>query len=297
MMKKRVILNYASAFGLPSERPDAGLALIHLLESEHIQLDAILISGSAADLPRISAALGWLLKFSGRTDIRVFGSCAPADEAAAGRAEQSAADSLKSYLDDTREAEGKPVLLDLGEPSALILTVEKMQKLSDYFTEIVFWTPQPHPSQRRGLSLPHGSLQDEALRTLYMDSDCILTMFGEEPGYQTPLDIDELVTIRNFSRPLYYLLKDYLLCTAVSEGRGGGQDFLFRLPAAVYLTNPELFYIKKKMMRPELNQESGFSFSDDGRAVMLCEYISDIKEYNRSLQAIWKSWHGQGGAR
>jgi len=278
-MKKRVIVNYSSAFGLPGVQPDAGMALIHLLESKSIKLDAIVVSGAGPELNRVTAAIDWLLKFSGRTDLRVFGRCSDAEEKTADEAEREAADLLTAFLNESEKTKGgKAVLLDIGEPQVLKLAAARMTSLSDYFSAIVFWNPGSTPPQRRGAAYPHGSLQDETLYSVYTESCCPLTSFGEEAAFQSPLDIDELVDIRSSSKPLFYLLKDYLLCRA-ADANIVSQDFLYRLPPAVYLTNPELFSIQERT-------KNGFTFN-------ICPYITDIKAYNSILHSSWTSWHKQ----
>jgi len=272
MMKKRVIVNYSSAYGLPGVQPDAGMALIHLLESNSITLDAIIVSG--AQLPRITSAIDWLLKFSGRTDVRVFGRCRSEDQNEI--ATVKAADSFVAYLNKAVEAEAqKAVLLDIGEPQVLGLAAGVMSSLSDYFSEIVLWNPTSMSPQRREVVYPQSSLQDEELRSVYIDSGCILTTFGEGIAFQSPLDIDELVDIRKASKPLYYMLKDYLLNRAASGHVL--QDFLYRLPPAVYMSHPELFSIDE--------------LSKNGITMKRCSNIADIKAYNSILHASWTTWH------
>lgn len=279
MMKKRIIVNYSSAFGLPGERPDAGLALIHLLCSNRIKLEAIVVSGSCEDINRITVSLEWLLKFSRRQDVKVFGECTGGDEDYVAAAESRAAESLVDHLAESMTSElEKAVLLDIGRPDVLRLVSDSMSAMSDYFSEIVFWNPRPFPPQRLGVDFPAGSLDNKELAEVFKSSGCALTMLGDDTAFQTPLDMDELVQIRSVSKPLYYLLRDYLMRRAADE-KSFSRDFLYKLPSAVYLTHPELFPVEDGTVK--------------GVSLNICSHINDINAYGTVLQSSWKSWHKQ----
>jgi len=268
MSKNRVIVNYSSAFGLPGVNPDAGLAMLHLLISKNIIIEAVVLSGQSEEAQRVSAAFEWLLRFSGRSDVRVIN--------ALESGKKEAAESLLTLLYDSAGGEStSPVLLDIGDPSILLYTGKVRHDFFNSFSSLVFWTPSAIPHQRKGKAPSDGSFENIILRDYYLNSSVPLVMFNNEIGYLNPFDFDSLISIRSVSKPLYYLLKEF--------GRFDGEsDYLYRLPAAVYLSNPELFNLEADEI-VSLGDAAGFAFKKGGRAVQVARYITDINAYNKIL--------------
>ena len=235
----KVVVNYSGQFGLPGADFDSGLALLYLLCSDRVEIPAIILSTEDQRYDRNEAALRWLFRFAGRDEIPV----------------------LDSF--EVRSDFDKTVLFDIGSGVA---APEFMKQ----FSCVVFWSPENRPFQRAGEAPAGGALDNPDKRDVLMKSGCSLRCFGNETGFQNPIDIDYLAAMRCVCKPLYFLLKD--LC-GVDDNSG----FLYRLPAAVSLTDPELFSFSEK----------------EGGRLQFADYITDINRYNSLLVKTWASIPGR----
>lgn len=265
-LRKRIIFDTDTRFGLPGGEVDGGLALLYLL-SQLDQCEAVLsgitISGRADQRPRSAAAVSWLLRLCGREDIPVYGGAA--------QKEGASWDAARFLAEETARYPGEVTVLSTGPLNTVKRAGEIDASLYSHLQELVCCGGLLHPFQVRGWKADGDfrfaadpAAAQEVLNRVYLP--VVITM---HLGMQLKMTIDDLIPFHTAHPGLYYLLKEQLLSSSeysskVSEEKLAGTAarepsvYLLGMLPVLYALHPEFFHtVTRRVLADESLLKTG----------------------------------------
>ncbi len=276
-----VILDTASAFGLPNTSIDSGLALIYLLGRKDIDIKGITVTAGQYPLDAVFDSVSWLLRLCRRMDIPLISGAGKAGEYDT-EASAFIADSVSGFPGELTLISNAP----LGNIHGASLINREFYSEAG---QLICTGGRIYPMQVAGLKMGDlnfcsDSLAAESVLTRSM-KPVIINM---HIGCQLLFSMDDLLTIQKYNIQLYYLVKETLLSSSPVHS-GKKFSFLPSILSAIYPGNDNLFNNVECDIKTRKKglQKGLIDVSENGNRVIMPDYIRDIDEvYGKMHQGL-----------